>query len=832
MKHSDTIAITVITLIILAYLAPMLLGWLGIFWDDYNDSFPGIYFNARSVKQGVLPLWDPTTFAGGRLNFIPYTDIWYWPLYPFYFISNLNNPDIAFFWLIKLPRLFHWLICALSAYGLARSGIKILPVGAVTFALIYSFGTPLSNLVCEATKGYAAVWIPLAIWGILSFSRNRAFLMGLLGALAVAFMLSVNDAMDAVFSLVTVVGFLAFFFFTSVGKGPRLKKAGKIIIFGAMIITIGFLLAGFYWANMPESIAVHRDSPIGNVADWQVKESSMPWRYLLTLFVPNLYGTMTGSNLQNLVFKIVPIDAVFHFDGNLTGGYWVLLLITVGSVIGWKQRGVSQEITYLKRWWLVGAGLFIFSLMLVTGYFSPFYRVISRVIPIFGLPYPVRWRIMENLGIALLAGVSAHWLWKSRGRLSRQALGGFLLLVAALFLWGWALFFDFNKIGEGLKNNDWMLWLSRTPFIYMMLAVVGTIVLITASKKRWPRAVLIGAAAMEVVVTGFYASYFLSNYRETTEWYRRYSSPTDSAYYRWTNDSALTNLPAAGTGAFRTTFYSSRLDQMASLHGGDYLMGTCCKPMEPRLTAALDEITEGWPYDLTLLDPGSPFLRNMSVRYVALDSKKRITGIETEPRSLPGTKGIWLQRLTDPLPRVFTQDRVVLSSLEEARDELINRDLRQGAFLEGGKRLAVNSKRWTEGKGAIMSYQEFSDANGEQESVDHFNKLQELNKISRVWFPTPNRMNIEIEVQKPALLIATDVYHPGWKVTVDGLEQESLRVNYLQRGVWLDEGKHTVKWIFRPSAVKWSLFSVALGLLGLILLAYLRKGRQGDLTDK
>jgi uncharacterized membrane protein YfhO len=92
-------------------------------------------------------------------------------------------------------------------------------------------------------------------------------------------------------------------------------------------------------------------------------------------------------------------------------------------------------------------------------------------------------------------------------------------------------------------------------------------------------------------------------------------------------------------------------------------------------------------------------------------------------------------------------------------------------------------------------------------------------------------MNIEIEVQKPALLIATDVYHPGWKVSIDGKEAEPIQVNYLQRGVWLDEGKHMVKWIFRPSAVKWSLFSVALGLLGLILLAYLSKGRQGDLID-
>jgi len=362
MKRSDALAITVITLIILVYVAPMLFGWLGIFWDDYNESFPRILFNVRCIKQGVLPLWDPTTFAGGRLNFLPYTNIWYWPLYPFYFLTSADNPDIAFFWLIKLPRFVHWLICALTAYGLARCGLRLVPVGAVVFSLVYAFGTPLSNVIIEATKGYAAGWIPLAIWGILSFARTRTFVMGLLGALAVSFMLSVTDAMDAVFSLVTVIIFFIFFYLSVLIQGIRRLKNGRILFFSIIIIIVGSLLAGFYWANMPESIAAHRDSPIGDVADWQVKETSMPWRYLLTLFVPNLYGTMTGSNLQNLFFKIVPVDAVFHFDGNLTGGYWVLLLITVGSIIGWQQRGVSQEATYMKRWWLVGAGLFIFLL--------------------------------------------------------------------------------------------------------------------------------------------------------------------------------------------------------------------------------------------------------------------------------------------------------------------------------------------------------------------------------------------------------------------------------------------------------------------------------------
>jgi len=288
-----------------------------------------------------------------------------------------------------------------------------------------------------------------------------------------------------------------------------------------------------------------------------------------------------------------------------------------------------------------------------------------------------------------------------------------------------------------------------------------------------------------------------------------------------TSNPVLTNLPAGPTGPERTTFYTSQLDEMATLHCGDYLLGNSCRPMIPRLTRILSKITKGWPYDLHLLQPTVRYLPNMSVRYLIWNEPGAIPPDQAEAGPLTGVKGLYKYRLFETIPRVFSQDRIICCTPEEAMNELLNGDLRRGAFIEGGKRLAVSSKRWTEGEGPGMSYHEFMDANGGEESLEHFDELQKLNQINRIWFPNPNRMNIEIDVKIPALLISTDIFYPGWEVEVDGLTGTPLQINYLQRGVWLEEGSHRVEWVFRPKSVKWGFVGMGAGLIGLFgLLIY------------
>ena len=819
-KRQDIIAISAICLIVLAYHLPMLMGWLGIFWNDFCHGYPRLYFNAQTVQSGSLPLWNPHIFAGGRPNFLPYTEIWYWPLYPFYLLASLKSADAAFPWLVKLPRLFHWLFCALTAYGLGRCALRISPAGAFIFSLIFSFGTPMATMVIDPVNNYAVAWIPLALWGILSFSLRGNWFMGVLGAAAICFMVLPYDAIFNLFCLITVIICVVVFGFTYLFRRRRLT--GRVVLGGAIVVLIGLLLSGPHWAGMIESLPLYRDLPGGGVFSWQNERSSLPWPYLLTLICPDVYGTLTGSSTPGLAARILPVQIDdFHFDANMTGGYWLLLLCLTGIILLCKKRNDLKEEIYLRNWWLTGFFLMLFSVFLVTGIHSPIYRVVSRIIPVFGLPYPFRWRIMGHLGVAIMAGISAHLVLTSRSPLPRRFWLLFLLFVLLAVIVQWSSMSTggggrvFSLVWENYRN-----WFLRSPVIYLGLTVVGTAVLYFAARRQWARVLLIGAVGMEVVLIGFWGTYFLAANLEKGEQERRCFLPSESVYYL-TPGSLPVSEPTA-SGLERSVFFSSRFDQMASLQGGDYLLGYPSKPMLRRLADVVNAVTTGWPYALVLQKPGSSFLPNMSIRQVILQKGSRLPVPRSETRSI----GKWmLYRLNNTLPRVFTQDQVVLCSQEEAKNELLNGDLRRAAFIEEGNclsevgdQLSVISDPYepdTEHNSAITDYKSF--ITGEkQESVKHFNKLQELNKISRVMFPSPNQMEVEINIKVPSLLITTDVYYPGWEVRVDGEEKAPLQINYLQRGVWLPEGRHTVEWTFSPRSLKWGLLGVGLGLLGVL----------------
>lgn len=78
----------------------------------------------------------------------------------------------------------------------------------------------------------------------------------------------------------------------------------------------------------------------------------------------------------------------------------------------------------------------------------------------------------------------------------------------------------------------------------------------------------------------------------------------------------------------------------------------------------------------------------------------------------------------------------------------------------------------------------------------------------------PETVVVEASVAAPALLVLTDTYYPGWRVTVDGQEREILRADHAFRGVRLAAGRHRVVFEYAPNSLA---LGAAISLLALVV---------------
>ncbi|MDP8235478.1 MAG: hypothetical protein P9M08_03770, partial [Candidatus Erginobacter occultus] len=295
-------------------------------------------------------------------------------------------------------------------------------------------------------------------------------------------------------------------------------------------------------------------------------------------------------------------------------------------------------------------------------------------------------------------------------------------------------------------------------------------------------------------------------------------------------------------GLYRTAFYRSRLANSAWLTGGLSLFGYDCKPLLPRFNQAFRKLGPGGiVYEMVLEKWESRFLPNMSVRRAVVEAEQvdpeasspTVTDIIIPVMETDGTGARLADRpvvitVPDALPRFFTQDTVIRCSGEEALEELLEGDLRRGVFVEESERLSVIGDRSvlpvTDYRLPITDYGSFNPGS-EQEIIEHFNELQTANRILDLDFGNPNQVRLTIEITIPSLLVMTDVWHPDWSATVNRKPARLLRVNYLQRGLWLEKGRHEVIMTFVPHSWRIGRWGTLAGLLVVTLLLIFGKWR-------
>ena len=100
---------------------------------------------------------------------------------------------------------------------------------------------------------------------------------------------------------------------------------------------------------------------------------------------------------------------------------------------------------------------------------------------------------------------------------------------------------------------------------------------------------------------------------------------------------------------------------------------------------------------------------------------------------------------------------------------------------------------------------------------------------------TPGHILLDVDAQRPSLLVISESYYPGWHATLDNQPTEILHANYLSQGIVVPSGKHSVEMRYEPDSFRnGALLSLAglLGLTGLLIWSRwgVRRTKNLDLT--
>lgn len=81
---------------------------------------------------------------------------------------------------------------------------------------------------------------------------------------------------------------------------------------------------------------------------------------------------------------------------------------------------------------------------------------------------------------------------------------------------------------------------------------------------------------------------------------------------------------------------------------------------------------------------------------------------------------------------------------------------------------------------------------------------------------SPTQVELNVHAEGEQLLTFIQNYYPGWKVYVNGIEKEVIRLNYTFMSVWLEQGESSIKFEYKPQKVIIAFYISTTVFIGII----------------
>lgn len=655
--------------------------------------------------------------------------------YPPNWLFALPNTLLVESWLVILSRL----AALLMAYWFFRV-IRLHPFAAVAGAVAFTFAGFMMVWSDHPSFIGAAMWLPLVLGGLETSFRGRPRVGIPLGGLGLALSLLGGQPQITIYVWLAAAAWAGVSIAgLSFRKAPGGDPAGggaanRLIRNGSITGAIFAIGVGLSSLQILSGAEISSRIVRGKNSYEMLTTLAMPFKHLATLLIPDRFGNPLDHNYSGF--------ANYH-EGAVYAGVFALVL-TLFALALRRERVTAGFLT------IAGLGT-----LAATG--TPFYRILYSAVPFLSQGRAInRFSFLIGSGIAGLAAIGLDEVLA--GQKSRRRRG--LLLAAAGILVLAAIVVSTVR-GPKVAGSYLQVRSFRAEAFVITGTILGCIALL---RRRWSMAA--GLVIALLVAGDMWAFAFR---------YHRLQAPGD-VYPRVPEVKALSSvkgvrprlvnldlpwLPANAAPAY----------ELYDVGGGD--------PFILTRYAELVSIAESQMVrarDLNFIGPftqqgiRSPIMNLLGVREILAGNDasglgKTVFNGKFSVRD-PGTA----------LPPAFVAGCWEVHTEQAALEQL-------GRMSSEGLRSTAIVDETPEARTLPTAPAGGACTAGPDAKIEAYR---------------PERVEITASPTKPSVLVLTDAWFPGWKATVDGRATPILVVDHTLRGVALPQGRHRVRFDFRP----------------------------------
>lgn len=363
--------------------------------DVISQIYPWKTLTIDSLKQGILPLWNPYSFSG-TVHLANYQS------------AVLSPFNLAFF---ILPFIDAWsiavlrqpILAAIFMYLFLRS-LSLKNFSSLIGSVSFMFSGFITTWMGYETLGYAILFLPLSLFAIEKFYTSHKFRYLILLSATLPLSFFSGHFQISLYFLLFVLLYLFYKYFQ--------ERNTKLFIYSFLYFVFGVFLI------MPQilpSMEAYGQSLRSSIFQ---KTEIIPWGYIATLFAPDIFGNPVTRNdwfghyaeWNGFVGTITIILALYTIFSNRLKKVWFFISLAILSILLCFQSPIIDLIVFLK-------------------------------IPVLSTSAASRIIVLFSFSIAVLASFGIEWLFEDLKKQNIKRIIYWTLVSFVIFILLWVVVF-------------------------------------------------------------------------------------------------------------------------------------------------------------------------------------------------------------------------------------------------------------------------------------------------------------------------------------------------------------------------------------------------------